>query len=98
MFVRRWNERKAAAMSEQEKRHGPLWPLDVVYRRTYSELRGEHGGRGRTAFARVAVLSAVLLFGGSMLATALGKAWPAIVVLVAVVVVVRLARRWLRRW
>lgn len=84
-------------MSEHEKGRGPLWPLDVVYRRTYSELRGEHGGRGRTAFARVAVLLAVALFGGSMLGTALAALWPVLVVLVAVVVVIRLARRWLRR-
>lgn len=84
-------------MSDHEKHRGPLWPVDVVYRRTYSELRGEHGGRGRTAFARVAVLLVVVTFGGSMLATAVEALWPVLVVLVAAMVVGRLARRWLRR-
>jgi hypothetical protein len=73
-----------------------MWPLDVVYRRTYSELRGAHGGRGRTAFVRVAVLLGVLTFGGSMLGTVLAAVWPTLLVLVVVAVVVHLARRWLR--
>jgi len=83
-----------AAMSDHDRGRGPFWPLDVIYRRTRGEMRGEYGGPGRTAFARVAVPVVVLMFGGSILWSALRAIPLSVVLFVAAVIAVRI---WLRR-
>jgi hypothetical protein len=85
-------------MSDHDKGRGPFWPLDRVYRRTRDELRGEHGGPGRTAFARIVVRLVVLMFGGGVLWSAVRAIPLWFVLLVAAVIVARvLYRRWQRQ-
>ena len=77
---------------------GPFWPLDRVYRRVSGEIRGQHGGPGRTAFARIAVVLVVLIFGGSILWSAVRAIPLGFVLLVALVIAARVRyRRWRRQ-
>lgn len=84
-------------MSESERPKDALWLLRAIHRRLSGEVRGEYGGPTRTALARIWVVTLALLFAGSTLWGAFKALLPAILVIVAVIVGLRLLRRFLRR-
>lgn len=84
-------------MSKDEGPRDVVSLLGAFYRRVFGEMRGEHGSRARTMFARIAVLLVVLACGGSILWDALWAMPTALVVVITLFVVFRVVRWYLRR-
>lgn len=71
--------------------------LAAVNRRVYTELRGEHGNRPRTALVRLTVLVVVLGLAGPILWAAILNMPPALVVIVGLFILVRVGRWYAKR-
>jgi fatty acid desaturase len=85
-------------MSADEEERDVVDALRAFHHRLSGEIRGEYGGRARTAAVRVAVLVVGLAAGGPLLWAALWSMPPALAVLIGLAVAVRVGRWWLRRY
>jgi hypothetical protein len=72
--------------------------LRAFHHRLSGEVRGEYGGRARTAFVRIAVLVVGLAFGGPILWAALWSMPTPLAVFIGLAIAFRVGRWFWRRY